>query len=390
MRVRRPLTKLLAAGAVSAVAMAAGALPASAASVSKQRWGTVGGKPVYLFTLRNGRHMTVRITNYGAIVQSIYAPDRRGRVRNVALGFRTLAEYVANNTAASGTTYFGATIGRYANRIANGQFTLDGVTYHLPQNNGTNTLHGGPGGFHTKVWDAAAVRKGGKAGVRLTYTSPNGEEGFPGTLRVAVRYTLTPGGALRIRYRAATDRPTVVNLTNHSYFNLAGEGSGDVYDQVLKLRASRYTPVDANLIPTGQIAPLAGTPLDFRHSTPIGARIRDSFEQLVIAHGYDHNYVLDRHGKKRLVLAAKARDPHTGRVLLTYTTEPGIQFYSGNFLDGSLVGTGGKTYRQGDGFTLETQHYPDSPNHPNFPSTVLRPGQQFRSATTYTFTSDRR
>jgi aldose 1-epimerase len=351
-------------------------------SVTKSPFGTLpDGRGVDLYTLTNGG-VTVKVITYGATVTEIDTPDRHGKTRNITLGFPDLAGYVTNTTG-TGTTYFGATIGRYANRIANAQFTLDGVTYHLPANNGTNTLHGGPGGFHTKLWDATS---GPGASVKLTYTSPDNEEGFPGTLNVAVTYTLTDSGALQIDYRATTDKATVINLTNHAYFNLAGEGSGDTYRQLLQLDASNYTPIDANLIPTGQIAPVAGTPLDFRSLTPIGARIRDSFEQLVLAHGYDHNFVIDRpKGGSSMVEAALAVDPRSGRTLKVLTTEPGIQFYSGNFLDGSLVGTSGTTYRQGDGFTLETQHYPNSPNQDSFPSTVLRPGDTFQSETIYAF-----
>jgi aldose 1-epimerase len=354
------------------------------AGLTKQPFGTADGKAVDLYTLANGRGLEVKIITYGGIVQSIQAPDRHGVERNITLGFPTLADYVANSTAASGTTYFGALIGRYANRIGGAQFTLDGVTYHLPANNGPNTLHGGPGGFHTKVWDATAVSTPNGPGVQLSLTSPDGDQGFPGTLSVTVTYAVTPDGALRMDYSATTDKATVINLTNHAYFNLAGEGSGSTYDTVLKIDATHYTPVDANLIPTGEIAPMAGTPLDFTQPTTIGARIRQGFPQLVLAHGYDHNFVLDRHGSG-LSAAAFAWDPVSGRTLRVLTTEPGIQFYSGNFLDGSLIGTSGTTYRQGDGFTLETQHFPESPNKPGFPSTVLRPGQTFSSTTEYQF-----
>jgi aldose 1-epimerase len=367
-----------------------GAMAATAdASVTKRPAGTApGGRQVDLYTLKKGR-MTADILTYGAILQSMSVPDRNGRVRNVTLGFRNLAGYVENNTATEGTTYFGATIGRYANRIGGASFTLDGVRYDLTANNGPNTLHGGPNGFHTKVWDATAVSSKRGPGVRLTYTSPDGEEGFPGALSVELTYTLTRRG-LRMVYKAATDKPTVVNLTNHAYFNLAGEGSGSVNAQLLRIRADRYTPVDEDLIPTGALDPVLGTPLDFRRLTPIGRRVHDDFEQLVIAHGYDHNFVIRRGGRAGLVEAALAFDRRSGRTLRVMTTEPGIQFYSGNFLDGSLVGIGGGTYRQGDGFTLETQHFPDSPNKPAFPSTVLRPGQHFLSVTEYRFGVRRR
>jgi aldose 1-epimerase len=351
--------------------------------------------PARLYTLSNGHRMIVKITNYGGIVQSIWVPDRKGGVKNVVLGFRTLADYVKDFTnpppGGSGNTYFGAIIGRYANRIANGQFTLNGTTYHLPQNNGPNTLHGGPNAFNTQVWDATVQRGPHSVGLRLTYTDPAGYNGFPGAVTVVVTYTLTQENALRIEYRATTTAPTVINLTNHSYFNLAGEGSGDVYGQLLSINADRYTPVNATLIPTGELAPVAGTPFDFRSLKPIGRDIRNAGmpggNQLVIAHGYDHNWVLDGSGLK---LASVALDPGSGRVLKTYTTEPGVQFYSGNFMVGDLVGTSGHTYRQTDGFTLETQHFPDSPNQPSFPSTVLNPGHTFTSTTVYAFSTTRR
>ncbi|HEY7633296.1 MAG TPA: aldose epimerase family protein [Thermoleophilaceae bacterium] len=353
--------------------------------MTKEPFGTTpAGENVDLYTLTNAHGMVVKIMTYGGVVQSIEVPDRHGKTANVTLGFPTLADYVANFTGTS-STYFGALIGRYANRIGNAQFTLDGVTYHLPANNGPNTLHGGPTGFNTKVWDATPVTgPHGAPGLKLTLFSPNGDNGFPGNMNVTVIYSLTKDNALRMDYSATTDQDTVINLTNHAYFNLAGEGTGSIENEILKIDASHYTPVNDTLIPTGSIDPVAGTPLDFTHPTPIGARIRDSFEQLVIAHGYDHNFVLDGSGPG-LSEAAKAFDPVSGRTLTVLTTEPGVQFYSGNFLDGSLVGTSGHTYRQTDGFTLETQHYPDSPNKPQFPSTELKPGETFSSTTEYKF-----
>jgi aldose 1-epimerase len=356
--------------------------------ITRQGWGSVDDQPVYLYTLSNGRRMTVEITNYGGIVQSIRVPDRAGRVENVALGFSKLADYVGNSMhpaeGGSGTTYFGATIGRYANRIANGKFTLNGHTYDLPKNNDSNTLHGGPKAFNTKVWDATTEKGQNYVALKLTYTDPGGYNGFPGTVKTEVTYTLTRDNALRIDYRATTDEPTVINLTNHTYFNLAGEGSGSVYDQRLKINADGYTPTDETLTPTGEISPVAGTPFDFRATKPIGRDIRDDDEQLVLAHGYDHNFVLDGSGMR---LASIAEDPESGRVLLTYTDQPGVQFYTGNFLVGDLVGTGGRAYRQSDGFTLETQHFPDSPNRPSFPSTVLKPDEEFTSTTIYAFST---
>jgi aldose 1-epimerase len=358
-------------------------------TISAQGWGTADGKPVTLYKLSDGRGMTVKITNYGGVVQSIWVPDRRGAVKNVALGFASLADYVHDFTAtapagASGNTYFGGTIGRYANRIANGRFTLDGHTYTLPQNNGPNTLHGGPNAWNTKVWSATTATKPGAVSLILTLTDPDGYNGFPGTVHAQVTFTLSRDHALRISYQATTDKSTVINVTNHSYFNLAGEGSGDIYGQLLRINANRYTPVDANLIPTGALPAVAGTPFDFRALKPIGRDIRQGNQQLVIAHGYDHNWVLNGTG---LRLAAVAEDPSSGRVLRTYTTEPGVQFYTGNFLQGDLVGTSGHTYRQSDGFTLETQHFPDSPNHPSFPTTRLDPGHTFTSTTIYKFST---
>jgi aldose 1-epimerase len=357
-------------------------------SISRQDWGRVDDQPVYLYTLSNGHQMTVEITNYGAIVRSIWVPDSAGHVENVALGFPKLADYVENSTdpapGGSGTTYFGATIGRYGNRIANGKFELRGQTYDLPVNNDPNTLHGGPKAFETKVWDATMEQGQDYVALKLTHTDPDGYNGFPGTLKTEVTYQLTQDNALQIDYRATTDKPTVINLTNHTYFNLAGEGSGDVYDQLLQINADGYTPTDETLIPTGEISPVAGTPFDFRSMKPIGRDIRNDNEQLLLAHGYDHNFVLDGSGMK---LASMAADPTSGRVLVTYTDQPGVQFYSGNFLVGDLVGTGGHIYRQSDGFTLETQHFPDSPNQPDFPSTVLEPDQEFTSTTVYGFST---
>jgi aldose 1-epimerase len=332
--------------------------------------------------------MTVRISNYGGVVQSIWVPDRSGRVKNVALGFSSLAGYVNDftnpSTGGSGDTYFGATVGRYANRIAGGKFALNGTTYTLPQNNGVNTLHGGPNAWNTKVWGASTRTTAKTAALKLTLTDPDGYNGFPGTVQVQVTFTLSRDNALRIDYRATTTKPTVINVTNHSYFNLAGEGSGDVYSQLLRINAARYTPIDSNLIPTGQLPPVAGTPFDFRTAKAIGRDIRAGNRQLMLAHGYDHNFVLKGSG---LRLASVAQDTASGRVLTTYTTEPGVQLYTSNFLVGDLVGTSRHLYRQGAGFTLETQHFPDSPNHPRFPSTRLDPGKTFISTTVYRFST---
>jgi len=350
-----------------------------APGIAKEPFGSTGEGAVERYTLTNGG-MRVRILTYGGVIQSVEVPDRQGQPANVVLGFATLAEYVASSQ------YFGCITGRYANRIAGGRFTLDGVVHQLPVNDAPNSLHGGTVGFDRHIWETTPFRHGADVGLVMTYTSPDGDQHFPGELRTTVTYTLTSAGAVRIEYAASVAKgATVVNLTNHSYFNLAGEGSGTIEDHVLHLDADRYTPVDDGLIPTG-IAPVRGTPLDFTRPTAIGARLRDGSPQLAAGHGYDHNWVLNRApGDTSLMLAATAEDPGSGRTLSVWTTEPGIQFYSGNFLDGSLVGPSGHTYRQGDGFTLETQHFPDSPNEPSFPTTVLRPGQSFDSRTIYAF-----
>jgi aldose 1-epimerase len=415
---RRLLALVMASAAILAAGVATSAFAGSGqhwmhrpgpggASITSQPWGTApDGTPVSLYTLTNGRGMTVTITNFGGIVQSIDVPDRNGQVANVALGFQNLAGYVTDDytTTASGETFFGGIIGRYANRIANGQFTLNGTTYYLEQNNGTNTLHGGgpDAQWNTKVWTATPISGRQSVSLQLTYTDPAGTStrtppvtgshtgnGFPGTVKATVVYTLTQDDALRIDYTATTTAPTVINLTNHTYFNLAGEASGDVYNQELMINADSYTPINANLIPTGVIAPVAGTPFDFRTPKPIGQDINNADPSMVYAHGYDQNWVLNRSGAG-LSLAATAYDPVSGRVLTTYTTEPGVQLYSGNFLVGDLVGTSGHTYRQSDGFTLETQHYPDSPNEPSFPTTVLNPGTLYNSTTIYQFSTANR
>jgi aldose 1-epimerase len=352
-------------------------------TISKEPFGSVDGQAVDRYTLKNCHRMEVKILTYGGILQTISVPDRKRKVSNVTLGFDNLADYVAKSP------YFGCITGRYANRIAKGRFTLDGTTYQLAINNPPNHLHGGIKGFDKRVWAATPFQNSKTVGLVLRYTSPAGEENYPGTLTTRVTYTLTEKNEIVMDYNATTNAPTIVNLTNHAYWNLAGEGTSDIYDHVLKLNADHYTPVDPTLIPTGAIDPVAGTPLDFTKATPIGDRIREGFSQLVIGRGYDHNWVLNRPdpNDKTLILAARVREPTSGRVLSIYTTEPGIQFYSGNFLDGTLVGTSGRMYRQGDGFALETQHYPDSPNHPNFPSTVLRPGQVYETRTIYQFSA---
>ena len=353
--------------------------------VKRERFGTMpDGTVVHRYTLTNARGMEVKLITYGGAIQSLRVPDRHGRKANVTLGFSDLEGYL--NPA---NPYFGCITGRYANRIARGRFVLDGVVYDdLAINNPPNHLHGGNVGFDKRVWDAEVVKGKGTVGVRFHYVSPDGEENYPGTLDTFVTYTLDRRNNLRMRYQATTDAPTIVNLTNHAYWNPAEGDKQRDSEHELRLKASHYTPVDPTLIPTGAIDPVAGTPMDFTRSTRIGQRIRDyGFEQLQIGRGYDHNWVLDRRGSG-LELAARLKDPRSGRVLEVLTDQPGIQFYSGNFLDGTLVGTSGRAYRQGDGLALETQHYPDSPNHDNFPSTVLRPGERYDTTTIYRFSTD--
>jgi aldose 1-epimerase len=347
----------------------------------KEYFGTLAdGTKVYRWSLANGG-TRLKVLSYGGIIQSLEIPDRHGRYANVSLGYDNLDAYV------KGTTFFGATIGRYGNRIAKGQFTLDGKKYQLSVNDGVNSLHGGAKGFNTKVWDIEPFTDGPDVGLHLYYTSADGEMGYPGTLRTKVTFTLTRHGDWRIDYEATTDRPTVVNLTNHTYYNLAGEGSGSIYDHELWLGASRFTPTDSGLIPTGELAEVKGTPFDFTRPKPIGRDIRTGHPQLVTAKGYDHNFVLDKGVTARPEHVVTLRDPGSGRTLKIFTDQPGVQFYSGNFLDGTLVGPSGHTYRQGDGLALETQHFPDSPNEPAFPSTVLRPGRTYRTTTIHTFSA---
>ncbi|QHA04423.1 galactose-1-epimerase [Streptomyces broussonetiae] len=368
-------------GRATSAAAATGARAASAARPVQEYFGTLAdGTKVHRWSLENGG-TRLKVLSYGGIIQSLEIPDRHGRYANVSLGYDNLAAYVA------GTTYFGATIGRYGNRIAKGRFTLDGKQYQLSVNDGVNSLHGGAKGFNTKVWDVEPFTDGAHVGLHLYYTSVDGEMGYPGTLRTKVTFTLTPLGDWRIDYEATTDRPTVVNLTNHTYYNLAGEGSGSIYDHELQLAAGRFTPTDAGLIPTGELAKVTGTPFDFTRPKPIGRDIRTGHPQLVTAKGYDHNFVLDKGVTARPEHVATLRDPGSGRTLRIFTDQPGVQFYSGNFLDGTLVGPSGRTYRQGDGLALETQHFPDSPNEPTFPSTVLRPGRTYRTTTVHRFSA---
>lgn len=357
--------------------------PAFSANDSfEQSWGTFDGKPVYLYTLRNAAGMEVHITNYGGTITYIKVKDGNGQFGDVVLGFDSLAGYTAKNN----TSYFGATIGRYANRLAHGTFTLDGHVFHIPQNENGNTLHGGTRGFDKHVWDVVRKPTAGNPVLEIHYLSPDGQEGFPGNLNVNVTFTVTPQNELKIQYRATTDKDTVLNLTNHSYFNLSGPGSGTILDDSIMIPADRYTPVAKDLIPTGQLAPVAGTPFDFRKPTVIGSRIKEDNQQLKFANGYDQNWVLNKRAGQ-MGLAARVTDPKSHRVLEARTTEPGIQFYTGNFLNGSVTGVGGQ-YNFRGALTLETQHFPDSPNHPKFPSTELKPGQQFNQTTVYRFSTE--
>jgi aldose 1-epimerase len=339
----------------------------------REEFGIVNGARVFLYTLGDEK-LTARITNYGGILVSLIAADRRGRSADVVLGFDRLEQYLEN------PPYFGALIGRYANRIANGRFALNGREYLLPGNNGPNTLHGGPNGFSKCVWSSDETAKG----LLLTYASKDGEQGFPGNLQVSAEYSVN-NGDLTIAYFAETDSVTVLNLTNHSYFNLAGEGSGTVIDHELLIDADAFTPTSPDQIPTGEISRVADTPFDFRRPTRIGARIDSDDEQLRFGKGYDHNWVLNNRGSG-LTRAARATDPKSGRSLEIHTTEPGLQFYSGNLLD-DVAGKHGHRYKRRSGFCLETQHFPNSPNVPQFPSTLLNPRDKFRSTTAYRFTA---
>ena len=366
---------------LAGAAAAGGCLDPGLVDVTRRPWGEVDGKEVELFRLESRSGARVEISELGGAIVSLTAADRHGEFADVVLGFNDLESYLADTNP-----YFGAIVGRYANRIAGGRFTLDGETYTLPQNNGENSLHGGVRGLTRVVWDGAPFETETEAGVLLRYRSPDGEEGYPGNVDFRVRYVLVAGGDLRIEAEAVTDRPTVVNLSFHSYFNLKGEGAGDILDHELALGSRHYTPVDETLIPTGEIAPTEGTPMDFFAPTVVGDRIDDDFEQLRIGGGYDHNWVLlPTEGVDEPRLAAKVYEPETGRVLLVNTTAPGLQLYTGNFLDGALVGKSGRPYVHRGGLCLETQHFPDSPNQPEFPSTVLRPGETYRQVTEYQF-----
>lgn len=356
--------------------------PPSQPAVTQAAFGTApDGQAVQVYTLRNANGVEARVTNYGGVILSLKVPDRNGALADVVLGYDALHHYVASSP------YFGALIGRYGNRIRNGEFSVDGSKYVLAKNNGPHHLHGGVEGFDKVVWHAETFTRPDSVGIVLRYTSRDGEEGYPGTLRAQVKYTLTNENQLIFDYAATTDKATPVNLTQHSYFNLAGDGTRDILSHVVRISADRFTPVDATLIPTGELRPVRGTPFDFTSPHAIGARITHDDEQLKFGLGYDHNFVLNRPNDTDLVLAAEVVEPVSGRVMEIFTTELGLQFYSGNFLDGTLTGKGGVVYKHRNGFAMETQHFPDSPNQTSFPSTILRPGQEYRTKTIYKFST---
>jgi aldose 1-epimerase len=355
-------------------------MPRTITRVAQEPFGrTPDGRSIAMVTLRNQNGIEVRVMSYGGIIVSLKTPDRSGRSGDIVLGHDEAAGYFPN------PTFFGAIVGRYGNRMAKGRFSLDGRDYTLPTNNGPNSLHGGTVGWDQALWDANPFQGKDGPGVVLTHTSPDGDQGYPGTVKAKVTYTLTDDDRLRIEYSATTDKPTVLNVTQHSYFNLSAGASPDILSHQLMINAAQYTPVDDTLIPTGEIAPVDHTPFDFRTPTAIGARIGDTDVQLTRGKGYDHNFVLTRLHEGDLELAARVEEPTSGRTLEVLTTQPGLQFYSGNFLDGTITGKGGVKYGLRSGFCLETQHFPDSPNHPSFPSTVLRPGETYSSTTVFHF-----
>lgn len=374
-------TYIVAASTVAALIVGCATQSTQIGGIIKAPFGiTKDGQPVDVYTLRNPNGVEARILNYGGIVQSLRVPDKDGQFGDVVLGYSTLAEYEKE------TPYFGCLVGRYGNRIAKGKFTLNGQTYTLATNNYPNALHGGIKGFDKVVWDAQAVSTPKGPALELTYVSKDGEEGYPGTLTVKAVYTLTKDNALRLDYTATTDKDTVVNLTQHSYFNLAGKG--DILGHVVYIKADKFTPVDSTLIPTGELRPVEGTPFDFRKPTAIGARVNADDEQIKFGGGYDHNWVINKPMGK-LDLQARVTEPTTGRVLEVLSTEPGLQFYCGNFLDGTLKGKGGWVYQHRNGFCMEPQHYPDSPNQPSFPSVVLKPGETYKNTIIYKFSARR-
>ncbi len=343
--------------------------------IKKEVFGSHNGKEVYLLTLVNKDGNVLRLTNFGAKINWIEVPDKNGKKDNVTFGYDTFDETL------NGDMSFGSVVGRYANRIAGGKFTIDGIEYNTPINNGPNTLHGGPLGWHSVVWDTEIPKDEKYPKVKFSYVSPDMEEGFPGTVTASVTYTWTDNNEIIMDYVCTTDKKTVLNVTNHAYFNLHGAGKGDILDHVLTLKASAFTPVDSVMIPTGEIRPVAGTPMDFTTPHSIGERIEDKYDQLVLGQGYDHNYVLDNKEE----VDATVYDPESGRMLEVITDQPGLQLYTGNFLDGKQKGHGGVIFNFRTGFCLESDHYPDSPNHPDFPTTILNPGETFKSTTIYRF-----
>ncbi len=373
------ITGLLLAGCQSGSQQQEQQPEAAQANIRKTSFGTTrDGQQTTIYTLTNTQGVEARITNYGGIVVSLKVPDRQGNMADVVLGYDSLASYQADSP------YFGALVGRYGNRIANGKFTLDGKTYTLAQNNGKNQLHGGLQGFDKRVWNATDISKDSTVGLKLTYVSEDMEEGYPGKLSVEVTYTLRNDNALAIDYKATTDKKTVINLTNHSYFNLTGDPNNDILKHVLTLNASEFVPIDSTLIPTGKLLAVKGTPLDFEQPTPMGKNINAKDEQIDFGGGFDHCWVLNKQGT-RMSLAATVYEPTSGRYMEVTTTEPGVQFYTGNFLDGSNVGKKGIPYEKRHGFCLETEHYPDSPNQPDFPSVELAPGDTYTTSTVYKF-----
>jgi aldose 1-epimerase len=348
-------------------------------SIMKENFGTMpDGKKADLYTLTNSNGLIAKITNYGCIVTELHVPDRNGKIDDVVLGYDSLDDYIKE------TPYFGAVVGRYGNRIAKGKFTLNGQEYTLAVNNDKNHLHGGIVGFDKVLWHAEAMHSDDGPALKLSYISPDGEEGYPGNLSCTVIYTLTNNDELMISYEARTDKATPINLTQHSYFNLEGHNAGDILDHEIMINADHFTPVDSTLIPTGELKPVKDTPMDFKTSTAIGARIDQDDQQLEFGGGYDHNWVLNNKNGD-FALACSVYEPKTGRVMDTYTTEPGMQFYAGNFLDGSNVGKNDAVYNHRNGFCLETQHFPDSPNQPDFPSVILEPGKKYQQLTAYRF-----
>jgi aldose 1-epimerase len=372
---KRERLVLLTAVALAVIGLASCGNNKAKEMVTTENFGTFEGNEVSLFTLTNKKGDVIKLTNYGAAIVEINVPDRDGNKANVTFGYETFEGYLA------GDAYFGKVVGQYANRVANGKFTLDEVEYTLALNNGPNSLHGGPTGWHSRAWTAEVLKNTDFPAVKFTYSKPDMEEGYPGNVVAEVVYTWTDENEIIMDYKVTTDRRTVINITNHAYFNLHGTGNGDILDHEAVIRASAFTPVDSTLIPTGELRPVEGTPFDFRTPHLIGERIGEDYDQLLLGGGYDHNYVLDNLEE----VDAEVYDPSTGRVIQVITDQPGVQLYTGNFLDGTQTGRGGKVYQYRSGFCLETQHYPDSPNQASFPSVILTPEEPFLSSTTYRF-----